>query len=235
MRRALWLSVLSGLALPPRADAFSDEERFVEDSATGGGGGRYFTGSPVDGYGCAVCHRGGEEVRVQISGLPERFVPNTTYEVQVALQDLDASHALALELVMPPGEAAGSLALPAPESVPAAQRCQAQASGSVPTTLHDVAGRQVLTLRDCGAQGMSFRWTAPEASEVTFAVGIVRSDASGTAEGDGVRELSRVLLSASASREVEAGCAVGKGEQSPLPLAVLAGLSWLVRRRRRAR
>ena len=39
------------------AHAFSEPLLYPEDPLNGGGGGRFFTGSPLDAYSCAVCHR----------------------------------------------------------------------------------------------------------------------------------------------------------------------------------
>jgi hypothetical protein len=59
--RAFWLAGLCLVALPLPVHAFSDPARFgkypEEEGGLGGGGGRFFTGSPADGYGCSVCHK----------------------------------------------------------------------------------------------------------------------------------------------------------------------------------
>jgi hypothetical protein len=53
--------------------AYSAPEAYVEPSSTGGGGGRWFTGSPADGFNCGVCHLPSPSVRefpLYVAGLP---------------------------------------------------------------------------------------------------------------------------------------------------------------------
>lgn len=60
-----------GTALP--AAAYSASEAYVEPPASGGGGGRWFSGSPADGFSCGVCHLPAKGVRkfpLYVAGLP---------------------------------------------------------------------------------------------------------------------------------------------------------------------
>jgi hypothetical protein len=53
--------------------AYSAPEAYVEPASTGGGGGRWFTGSPADGFSCGVCHlpsHGLPEFPLYVAGLP---------------------------------------------------------------------------------------------------------------------------------------------------------------------
>jgi hypothetical protein len=53
VKAAIALALIA--AAPPAAHAYSELERFGEPAVDGGGGGRYFTGAPTDGYSCHVC------------------------------------------------------------------------------------------------------------------------------------------------------------------------------------
>lgn len=53
-------ALLAAGAFQPRvANAYSTPDAFLTSPSSGGGGGRWFTGSPADGYGCSVCHTPG--------------------------------------------------------------------------------------------------------------------------------------------------------------------------------
>lgn len=74
---ALWhMLVALGMATlshPSTTHAYSTPAAFSALAPTGGGGGRYFTGSPAEGYGCAVCHETQDdavEFPAYVSGLP---------------------------------------------------------------------------------------------------------------------------------------------------------------------
>jgi hypothetical protein len=59
----------------------------------GGGGGRYFTGSPADGYGCSVCHSGPEKFSfpVRVTGLPMNgYIPGTTSSIRLSWAEASA-------------------------------------------------------------------------------------------------------------------------------------------------
>lgn len=67
-----------------RAHAYSVPEAFAVASDLGGGGGRWFTGSPAEGFGCGVCHQTDPQQRrfqLHTAGLPAAYLPATTYEV----------------------------------------------------------------------------------------------------------------------------------------------------------
>jgi len=55
------------------AHAYSAPEAYAEPPSAGGGGGRWFTGSPAEGLGCSVCHSaapGQREFPLYVAGLP---------------------------------------------------------------------------------------------------------------------------------------------------------------------
>jgi len=57
-RRCVGVFALAALivAQPRVVSAYSTPDAFLLNPSSGGGGGRWFTGSPADGYGCSVCH-----------------------------------------------------------------------------------------------------------------------------------------------------------------------------------
>jgi hypothetical protein len=71
----------------PAALAFSEPSSYPDEAIKGGGGGRWFTGSPADGYGCDVCHTGAPSqpnYPLYAAGFPEGgYVPGQTYELQL--------------------------------------------------------------------------------------------------------------------------------------------------------
>ena len=98
----MMLVALSLGGLSSRAHAFSSSSRFaapvsgLETGAWGGGGGRWFTGSPGDGYACAVCH-GDREGPFTVEGIPEVFEPGMEYVFEIAWPE-DENGAVALEM-----------------------------------------------------------------------------------------------------------------------------------------
>ena len=218
MRVFALLALACALFAPARGRAFSDYELFsLPPLEGGGGGGRYFTGSTSDGYGCAVCHLGGVTPIVQLRGLPEReYVPGMVYDVEITWLFPQIKHALNLELVTPQGAAGGTITLPEEAALLPDERCDAE-NGSRPAAviIAESAPRQVLSLNACGAQRVRFRFTAPAEPQVMFAASIVRSDDSEKPEGDGVTELRRVLY--------RQGFAVSRSAACSVPLPVGAG------------
>jgi len=124
------LLMLGVCALPAQARAFSDYELFALPALEGGAGGRYFTSSTSDGYGCGVCHLGGPKPVVELRGLPEHeFVAGVSFDVELAWQVPQEPHALNLEFVTPDGRAAGSIILPDPSTLDARDLCDAMHGG----------------------------------------------------------------------------------------------------------
>lgn len=182
------------LLTPSMAAAFSDPALFTESTLQGGGGGRFFTGSPVDGYSCAVCHQGGTTPRVNVIGLPvEGYDAGVTYQIEVRWSEPQVSHALTLEMVNLAGQGAGEVVLTPAERVGPLGRCEQSPDGQVASYLLHTPTRSIVGISDCGAGSLLFNFTAPGDDQIAFAATIVRSDSSGTAEGDGVLELSKIL------------------------------------------
>jgi hypothetical protein len=77
--------VLLGLSLPRHARAFSEPRTYAADPVAGGGGNRWFTGSPAEGYSCSDCHTGGMGARLYVEGLPDKtYVPGAVYDVRLS-------------------------------------------------------------------------------------------------------------------------------------------------------
>jgi len=65
--------VLACASTPDVAQAYSTPDAYLERASQGGGGGRWFTGSPAEGYGCIVCHSsapGQRQFPMYVAGLP---------------------------------------------------------------------------------------------------------------------------------------------------------------------
>jgi hypothetical protein len=85
------LCILAGsLSLMPSlnsvAHAFSSVTTYSDDAANGGGGGRWFTGSPAEGYDCSVCHTSHIAYSFPLyqTGLPlNGYVPGVAYTVRL--------------------------------------------------------------------------------------------------------------------------------------------------------
>lgn len=82
-----WLSSCCALLLVAAnsAHAYSSPEAYASPSNEGGGGGRWFSGSPAEGYTCNVCHvaaGSGAHFPLRVSGLPrDGYVAGQTYDV----------------------------------------------------------------------------------------------------------------------------------------------------------
>jgi hypothetical protein len=109
------------LEAPARARVYGDLFRFNDGVAAGGGGGRWFTGSPADGYGCAVCHIGPAAQGVVVQGLPERYQPGVTYDIYIAWPTTERIAGL-VELTDAQGHGAGTVGI-TDGPAPAAESC----------------------------------------------------------------------------------------------------------------
>ena len=244
-RSSLWMgSALACAAFmcASSARAYSDPASFSLPASAAGGGGRYFTGSPADGYTCKVCHEGGAEPNVEVRGLPlAGYRPGTSYEVTIAWPAQLDKISLALELTDVRGAAAGSLRLPGEAEIAEPELCE-PASDAVPaaTLSKPAARRQIINVPACGSKRVRFLWTAPDVDvgQVWFAGSMVASDGESDPHHDGVTDFGRVLGSPAVASETSAQCSLtsarlGRASASWLALScsVLAG--WLVRVRRR--
>jgi len=214
-------------ALPATpAFAFSDPAVYPESVALGGGGGRWFTGSPADGYSCDVCHLGGEPAELAVQGLPlDGFSPGASYEIVLTWPPNLPGIALIAEFTDELRQGAGALALPRPETLKPGELCSAEEGGVQPSAIStfDPGLRQLVSIVDCGAQYLRFQWTAPAAvsTRIWFSAGFVSANEDALPGGDGVTMVRQPLTMAGSSlgtRTVTEGCSV----HSPQ-----GGWSWL--------
>lgn len=251
------LLVLAVLAAPSPALAFDNFAAFEEPVTDGGGGGRFFTGSPLDGYTCAVCHFGGaplEGVSVEITPLTTEFEPledgyreGQQYEILVQLPLNTANSAAMLELVSEAGEAGGVIELRNPSAQSAEDMCTLDFrnpdDGDDLIAAHlatpEDPPRQIAGVDNCGAEQLRVTWTAPATTTgpIWLNVGVV--GATGDADqlsrpsGDFAWTYGVIIAPFGAAPEagrVESGCAVSPtgGGSAFWLLAVVAAL----RRRR---
>lgn len=231
------LATLLSCVLPGRARAFSDPLSYGDEAVIGGGGGRWFTGSSADGFGCEVCHSGGPVADLSISGLPlDGFTPGTAYEITIGWP-VSAQHvALIAELTDEARMGVGTLSLPQPQATPEPERCSGELLGAPSSEVHAAdTGRQLVSVIDCGAQRVRFQWTAPAVAPeaVWLHVGFATSNEDTTPHGDGVTMARRVMLRRGSSREalvVAKGCAVTRvgstAASALLPVLILSLLLW---------
>ena len=269
---ALGLLVLSQAST---AAAFTEPKTYFGAPQDGGGGGRFFTGSPAEGYGCSVCHTGPKARALKLEGLPEEgYVPGATYEITVgwpgfaefareveAEAGAPARASLAAECVAEPGEASGSVRLPARDDVEEEELClvprgaygaeiyavrpgeevREQIFGCDSTVLGQ---RCVVVGLPCGNEKLRILWTAPAQWQETiwFSLGFVASEqAEGNAQDDGVIEVSIPIKPAPSSQDdyeasLEGGCGVTGGSDTGRALwLALPAMGLLLARRRRRR
>jgi hypothetical protein len=137
---SLVLALGLGAGTESLARAFSDPRLYgrVPTDTEGGGGGRWFTGSPADGYGCSVCHTAPSTYSFPLvqTGLPKQgYVPGKRYsvhltwpdaamrEAQAATLNLDPRTSLIAEFVAENGTGSGTIQLQ-PENDPDANDCR---------------------------------------------------------------------------------------------------------------
>lgn len=240
-RRTLLLgSLLTAGLCASTAQAFSEPLLYSEDALNGGGGGRFFTGAPLDGYSCSVCHEGGAAPSVSVSGFPLSYVPGQTYQVAVTWTQPTSPHALNLEVVDTSGRATGVLALPLPEDVGEDDLCilsddEAFRSEQA-SSLVESGARRIVAVRGCGARSLHFSFTAPDQPKALLAASVVRSDKSADTHGDGVLALRLVgerqgQARAWSSAESCGISPVGQSSESAAAVIALLG-AWLWRRSR---
>ena len=222
LRHAYALCALVAWVLQPSAahaySSFADYARSIQE---GGGGGKFFTGTPADGYTCDVCHSGAEAKTLDVVGLPESgYVPGQSYELwfrwtaaAAAANDTVPRVALMAELTDTQGTTAGTLALVpyaqwtadekcAEDAFPAADVCRA---GAAPGCCRDLdptrdacsfpGERSLFWMLECGARAARVTWTAPsQPVDVWFSASMLSSNAGNDVLGDGVTLLRRRLV-----------------------------------------
>jgi hypothetical protein len=132
-----------------RAYAFADAKMFFAGPNEGGTAGRWFTGSPADGYTCDVCHEGAPAWPLYVQGLPAKgYRPGLPgaepYEVRISWGEYRA-HEVALiqanpmadpvmglvaEFVAEDGTGAGTVVVPAFDLTSANEQCSRPMGGN---------------------------------------------------------------------------------------------------------
>ena len=199
--------MIAGWCLPfhvTEVHAYSDLFRFNDRAVSGGGGGRWFTGSPADSYGCDVCHESTTPEPITVSGLPDGYEPGAQYEISVIWSSASARVNGLVEITDTLGRGAGYASLAEPP-LTAAELCQPN-EGQIPAALllepPDVAldpQRQLIGMQDCGGSLLRWRWTAPaqDIGPLFFAGGVVAPDQHRDALGDRVSMLFKTIGSPS--------------------------------------
>jgi len=201
--------------------AFSDVSLYTAPVTEGGGAGRFFTGSRVDGYACSVCHRGATTEEFVIDPLPEHLEAGRRYDIVVHWTDATKPHSVHLELSNPDGS---NPAVMIPAIVPPQSKCSMPAGMSALYTV-DVGVRRIVGVEPCGAQQLTASFVAT-GKRIELAVAAVRGDASDTADGDATFE-RRITFDGPAPES--GGCQTSGGSGLAVGLLVL-----LRSRRRRA-
>lgn len=231
------------LAHASAARAYSDPFLYTEPPELGGGGGRWFTGSSADGYGCEVCHTGAPGVDLQIGGVPlDGFVPGSSYELAIAWPVTVEHLTMIAELTDEARNGVGTIALPRGEIRLPIELCTGELMGAPASDVHVVEpGRQLLSVIDCGARMVRFQWTAPALSpeRVWLHVGFVAADHDATPAGDAVTMVKHPLPVAGqklGTRVVAtSGCSVAQpgSQRGAVAAGMWLGLALLVVRRSR--
>jgi len=241
-RSAVVLSIALAIsAIAVDARAFSDVGRFDLAADAAGGGGRWFTGAPADGFTCAVCH-GEPDIPFAVEGLPdEGYRPGTSYILAFDLGESAGDVSMALEITDSAGTSVGTLEALPDADVRDEERCRPM-DGMPPAGATDVwmtaSGRPVAVTRACGARVGRLSWTAPAdgAGTVQVHAAAVRGNASGTTAGDRVGVIAHTLPveGAPPPETIVAGSCNASGAGSGLPLALAMLIPLLAWRRRRA-
>lgn len=204
LRAPCLLGVGLVLMQPQAASAYSDPGRFALDATRGGGGGRYFTGSLLDGFDCSECHRGGDDVLWVFEGLPEASVykPGETYTVSGRWAPDAPKNGLAFEALTINAENAGVTSLLSDTDLTDFDRCD---DGRPATRLIETPDRRAIVVTEaCGAARGIFRWQAPtEAQELWIHAVVVASNNDGGPEGDGSAREAQLRVAAIPKGEVQ--------------------------------
>lgn len=244
-RACLICALALGMVAPRVARAFSDPAAFADEPEKGGGGGRFFTGSPHDGYTCGVCHRGGNSPDLLILGLPVAgYRLGTSYEVTIEWpNDMQRNVALEAELTDRSGVRAGTLRLPPQDELLPSELCLPVGAGVGAGMLNEAGTRTVVSLPDCGAQRLRLLWTAPaqDVGPVWLTGSLVSSNAQGDVKGDGVTDFARVLPSHAAPDPIAtrisaggigAGCSTTRPARTDTWMPTIAVVFLIWKRRR---
>ena len=188
---AAWAIAIAIVLAPGLVHAFSEPNIYADEAQTGGGGGRWFSGSPAEGYDCSVCHNAQLRVPLHHNGLPiEGWVPGQSYTIKLAWPEAAAqalsaqaaglrpSTSLVAELVAEDGGPSGTIELQPSFAAPG-ELCAAADSGVIlAASVFSINGtdpasrgtsctavqkneRCVVAVAACGSSELRVRWTAP--------------------------------------------------------------------------
>jgi hypothetical protein len=236
-----------------RAHAYQDPMRFAAPIDSGGGGGRFFTGSPADAYTCKVCHTGGKAVHLQIAGLPvEGYTPGKIYRISISWPPGLKNVGTDFEITDGAGHPFGTLSMPTRDDLGTVDLCM-QVEGGLPDTIVlpplESSQRLIAAAVSCGGGRSTVDWTAPtpgtDAESLRigptahFNGSLVSSDADGTVAGDDVTDFSRAInlaqQSAPLGRKVSGDCSAAQPRAgSATGVWLMAAIALLLRRRARA-
>lgn len=229
MKAALALALALVAATPSAARAYSELERFAEPAVDGGGGGRYFSGAPTDGYSCHVCHDDVAAPPVTVTGMPAHIETGATYDLTLTWPEDDRKYSLALELVDADGNPP-AIALPALADQPPEMRCAGDRTGASAAQLVSVGARRIVYVEPCGAHQLTVSFTPGSDDDLFLGAGVVAADGFETSDGDGTFELRRTLRSTVTSTT---GCAINGQASSGMAAALGFCALALFRRRRK--
>ena len=221
--RIAWLAVALLASVSTSAHAYQNPDMFRGDPARGGGGDRYFTGSPLDAYTCEVCHVSESAPSIRVVGLPDTsYQFGATYHVTIDWPDDLPRVALTMEMTDRSGRALGTWLESNPAILAPADHCTLEADP--PSGLRIIAHegpRAIVSAIDCGQQQASLDWVAPSALEIPpgatapdawFSGSLVVSNRNGKLGGDSVAVFSRGLSAPGAqpvaATEILARCSI---------------------------
>jgi hypothetical protein len=194
---AIGLTLVASSAPEARSvvHAFTDPLYFGKPALQGGGGGRWFSGAPSEGYDCTVCHTGGRGEELVVDGLPKfGYQPDTTYEIRIAWPVTAARHsplydqpppaklpatALVAELVSETANDSGSITQQTLRLLTAEEKCHGEERfgyvvfgqphnrpvEQVNTCNTGNLTRCLVVVRPCGSKEVRIHWTAPKAAQ----------------------------------------------------------------------
>jgi hypothetical protein len=195
-----------GLFSAPPARAFQNPDNFTADPTQGGGGGRFFTGAPLDAYTCEVCHRSESAPDVNVFGLPDgAFQPGALYRVTIDWPDDLARVALTMEITDRFGRTFGTWSEPDLATLTPADQCTLSTDTPTGARILPVsADRAVVSAIDCGQHQTTMNWTAPaqldpllpaQFSDAMLSGALVVSNTNGKLAGDSVATFTHAVAS----------------------------------------
>jgi hypothetical protein len=184
---AAWAAVAGGSV----AHAFSEPRSYFDDAKVGGGGGRWFSGSPAEGYDCSVCHSGQPAQPLHVDGLPNNgYVAGGSYDVHLSwpefaqlahglrqMPGVEPSMGIVAEFVSEDGKASGTVEIATDSALPSEQcevpmgvraahlytvRPAKKTAEATSCSADSLGQRCMITVLGCGAAELHVHWTPPQ-------------------------------------------------------------------------